>query len=50
VLRVGGLQMLLDYICKNGFEHHVAVTRGLVADVLEEAIETYLDWDLYYHR
>jgi L-fucose isomerase-like protein len=50
VLRLGGLQMLLDYICKNGFEHHVAVTRGLVADVLEEAIETYLDWDLYRHR
>ncbi len=50
VLRVQGLQALLDYICKNGFEHHVAAARDHVADVLNEAIETYLDWDLYYHR
>jgi L-fucose isomerase-like protein len=50
VLRVPGLQRLLDYVCKNGFEHHVAVTRGHYADVLNEAITTYLDWDLYYHR
>jgi L-fucose isomerase-like protein len=50
VLRVQELQTLLDYVCKNGFEHHVAVTRAHVADVLNEAIETYLDWDLYYHR
>jgi L-fucose isomerase-like protein len=49
VLRVPGLQILLDHICKNGFEHHVAVTRGHCADVLNEAITTYLDWDLYYH-
>jgi L-fucose isomerase-like protein len=50
VLHVQGLQALLDYVCKNGFEHHVAVARDHVADVLNEAIETYLDWDLYYHR
>ena len=50
VLRVQGLQALLAYVCKNGFEHHVAVTRDHVASVLNEAIETYLDWDLYYHR
>ena len=48
VLRIRGLQALLDYVCKNGFEHHVAVARGRVAHVLNEAIETYLDWDLYY--
>jgi len=44
-----GLQELLDYVCKNGFEHHVAVTRGYCADVLDEAVSTYLGWDLYYH-
>jgi len=49
VCRVPGLQTLLDYACKNGFEHHVAVTRGHCADVLNEAITTYLGWDLYYH-
>ncbi|MBN1642200.1 MAG: fucose isomerase [Anaerolineae bacterium] len=49
VLRVAGLQTLLDYLCKNGFEHHVAVARGHYAYVLEEAIQFYLDWDLYVH-
>jgi L-fucose isomerase-like protein len=50
VCRVPDLQKLLDYMCKNGFEHHVSVTRGHCADVLNEAIATYLDWDLYYHN
>ena len=50
VCQVPGLQTLLDYLCKNGFEHHVAVTRGHCADVLNEAITTYLGWDLYYHN
>jgi len=49
VCRVPGLQSLLNYAVKNGFEHHVAVTRGRCADVLNEAITTYLGWDLYYH-
>ena len=49
VLRVPGLQTLLDYAVKNGFEHHVAVTRGRCADVLDEALTTYLGWDLYHH-
>jgi L-fucose isomerase-like protein len=49
VCRVPDLQTLLNYAIKNGFEHHVAVTRGHCADVLNEAITTYLGWDLYYH-
>jgi L-fucose isomerase-like protein len=50
VCRVDDLQQLLDYICKNGFEHHVAMVRDHCADVLDEAISTYLGWDLYYHN
>ncbi len=50
VCRVPNLQRLLDYMCKHGFEHHVAMTRGHYADVLDEAIRTYLDWDLYHHK
>lgn len=50
VLRVPNLQQLLNHMCKNGFEHHTAVTRGHVANVLNEAISSYLDWDLYYHN
>jgi len=50
VWRVPDLQGLLNYMCKNGFEHHVAVTRGHWADVLEEAISTYLGWGLHFHE
>jgi L-fucose isomerase-like protein len=49
VCRVPDLQALLDHMCKNGFEHHVSVTRGQCADVLKEAITSYLGWDLYVH-
>ncbi len=49
VTRVPGLQRLLKFICKNGFEHHVAMVRGNVSDVLEEAVDSYLGWDLYKH-
>ncbi len=50
VCRVPNLQPLLKYICKNGFEHHIAMTRGHYANVLKEAIDTYLGWDLYHHQ
>jgi L-fucose isomerase-like protein len=50
VCEVEDMQGLLDYICKNGFEHHVAMVRGHCADVLDEAISTYLGWDLHVHN
>ena len=50
VCKVPNLQKLMDYLCKNGFEHHVAMVRSHVADVLDEAITTYLGWELYYHN
>jgi L-fucose isomerase-like protein len=49
VCKIDNLQGMMKYVCKNGFEHHVAMTRGHYADVLEEAISTYLKWDLYRH-
>jgi L-fucose isomerase-like protein len=49
VCRIDRLQELMKFLCKNGFEHHVAMGRGEVADVLEEAVDTYLGWDLYVH-
>jgi len=49
VTQVEHLQQLLKYICKNGFEHHVAMTRGYVSAIVEEAINSYLGWDLYHH-
>ena len=50
VTQVDNLQTLMKYICKNGFEHHVAMVRTDVVDVLEEAIDSYLGWDLYVHE
>ena len=47
---VDGLQELMRYICKNGFEHHVCFVRGHVADILEEAMGTYFGIEVYRHR
>jgi L-fucose isomerase-like protein len=50
VSKVDNLQKLMKFICKNGFEHHVAMGRGHVAAAVEEAIDNYLGWDLYVHE
>jgi hypothetical protein len=39
----------LKYVCKNGFEHHAAMSASQVGAVLAEAFETYLGWEVYYH-
>ena len=44
------LQELLAYLCKNGFEHHVAMTMGSVAPILTEALSNYMKWDVYHHQ
>lgn len=50
VVEVPGLQKLLQYICKNGFEHHVAMNASHTAAILAEAFETYFGWHVYYHE
>jgi L-fucose isomerase-like protein len=49
VVQVPGLQCLMWRVCKNGFEHHVAISASQVADVLAEAFGTYLGWEVYRH-
>jgi L-fucose isomerase-like protein len=49
VARINRLQTLLNYMCKQGFEHHVAMVRGDVVNILKEAVYTYLGWGLYVH-
>ena len=49
VAHVPDLQTLMKYICKNGFEHHVAMTMGSVAEALDEAFTTYMGWENYHH-
>lgn len=50
VAHVPNLQSLMKFICKNGFEHHVAMTMTHVAPVLTEALSTYMKWDVYHHQ
>lgn len=48
--RVKGLQNLMQYICDNGFEHHVCFVRGKVAGVLAEAMGKYMGTEVYRHQ
>lgn len=50
VTKVDNLQILMKHICKNGFEHHVAMVRNDVKNILNEAIEGYWGWNLYVHE
>jgi L-fucose isomerase-like protein len=49
VVEIPDLQALLRYVCKNGYEHHAAMNPSLSADILHEAFETYMGWEVYRH-
>ena len=49
VVHTPGLQKMMRYICKNGFEHHCAMNASHSASVLAEAFETYFGWEVYHH-
>jgi L-fucose isomerase-like protein len=50
VLKVPNLQSLLQYVCKNGYEHHVAVNRSNYASAIAEALANYKGWEVYHHQ
>jgi L-fucose isomerase-like protein len=50
VVEVHDLQRLLRFICKGGWEHHCAMNPSLSADILQEAFETYMGWEVYRHN
>jgi len=50
VMHIENLQTLLQYICRMGFEHHVAVSLSQTADPIAEALSNYLGWDVYRHE
>lgn len=50
VAEIPDLQSLMQYICRNGFEHHVAINKGHTAEILAEAFETYFGFDVYHHE
>jgi L-fucose isomerase-like protein len=49
VMQIENLQTLLSYICRMGFEHHVAVNLSQTAAPIAEALSNYLAWDVYRH-
>ena len=49
VIHVPNLQDLLKYVVKNGFEHHVAMSGAPSAQILAEAFENYMGWEVYTH-
>ncbi len=49
VVLVPRLQALLRHLCRNGFEHHVVMSRSQTSEAVREALETYLGWDVYVH-
>lgn len=50
VMKIPNLQNLLQFICRMGFEHHVAMNMSQKADAITEAIGNYMGWELYRHR
>jgi L-fucose isomerase-like protein len=48
VVEIPQLQKLLKYICREGFEHHVAASFSDVSKAVHEAA-LYLGWESYYH-
>jgi L-fucose isomerase-like protein len=50
VMKIANLQSLMQYICRLGFEHHVAVSKSQKADAIAEALGNYMAWDVYRHE
>jgi len=46
VVEIPNLQKVLLGVCKKGYRHHVSMTLDHVEDVLQEAFETYLGYEI----
>ncbi len=49
VAKIEDLQGLMNYVCNNGFEHHVVMNASKTAAILEEALGNYMGWEVYNH-
>ena len=49
VAKVPNLQKLMQYVCRNGFEHHVVMNASKTGAILKEAFENYMGWEVYEH-
>ena len=50
VMKIPNLQNLMQFICRMGFEHHVAMNMSQKADAIAEAMGNYLGWEIYHHK
>ncbi|HEX6847873.1 MAG TPA: L-fucose/L-arabinose isomerase family protein [Chitinophagaceae bacterium] len=50
VAQINNLQGLMQYVCRNGFEHHVVMNASKTSGILREAFENYLGWETYIHN
>ncbi len=49
VAEIPDLPVLLDYICTEGFEHHVAINYSESSEAIAEAFNNYFEWETYLH-
>jgi len=49
VAEIPQLQKLLRFICREGFEHHVAANFSDVSTAIHEAAAVYLGWESHHH-
>jgi L-fucose isomerase-like protein len=49
VAQIRDMQGLMQYVCRNGFEHHVVMNASRTAGILKEAFSNYLGWETYHH-
>ncbi len=49
VVEIPKMQKLLNYICREGFEHHVAANFSETASAVHEAAIRYLGWESHFH-
>ncbi len=49
VVEIPQMQKLLHYICRAGFEHHVAANFSETASAVHEAAVRYLGWESHFH-
>jgi L-fucose isomerase-like protein len=49
VVMVPALPSLMQYICRNGFEHHAAMTGAHCSAAVTEALGNYLGWQILRH-
>jgi len=49
VAQIPNLQGLMNYVCGNGFEHHVVMNASKTGAILKEALGNYMGWEVYNH-